>query len=105
MKYINYMICTSRIREVVYSIILQASSFQLIERKRTNNNMYTNAAFLETPLDPSWKEIPRSAIELFDVEQIPGAFGATVVRGSLSFPLGSRKMDCSIKTLKSKFLC
>ena len=65
--------------------------------------MYTNAAFLDTSLDTSWKEIQRSSIELFDDKHILGKFGIPIVRGSLSFPLESRKMDCSIKTLESKF--
>jgi hypothetical protein len=72
----------------------------MIERKRQNESTYTNVAFSATPANSAWKEIIRASIEISNETLIPGEFGITTVRGTLSFPLKKKKEACSVKMLK-----
>lgn len=75
-------------------------SFQLLEKKR-EENVYLNNAFSETqPRTTSWKEIPKTSIEVTNKTLITGNFGITVVEGKFLSRFETAKEPCAIKMLK-----
>lgn len=67
------------------------------EWRRASENTYTNMAFSDTLSNSSWKELPRTSIELSKDTLIPG-LNVTVVRGKFqSYDFGNKKEACSVK--------
>ncbi|CAB4042097.1 Fibroblast growth factor receptor 1, partial [Paramuricea clavata] len=72
----------------------------MTERKKLNENTFTNVGFSGTVPKSAWKEILRTSIEISNETLIPGEFGVTVARGTFSCSDEKRKELCSVKMLK-----
>jgi hypothetical protein len=78
----------------------------MTERKKPNENTFTNVGFSDTLPKPawSWKEIIRTSIEISNETLMPGEFGVTVARGTFSCSVEKRKESCSVKMLKGTII-
>ena len=74
----------------------------MTERSKRNENTYTNMAFSEKLSKSTWKNILRTSIEVLGETIIPGEFGFTVCRGTLSCSDGKTKEACLVKILQGK---